>query len=346
MGSKSASRLVAAAATLPGEFEFISAIAADLGNHGPKRAYADWLKERGDPRASFVRELATLTGSLSRHSKPLDSEHFPKAWTNMLGLPLFESIVRFNLGEVKDVILRLARPIVTIETEQVRENAIPIGVSKFGGHPDLPDDADWPRCDYGPLGFLDQIAVQDLKNAQVSHCLPKVGLLSFFAYQDFEMGYQPGIVDSIPDDTQVLYTPASANLKRRKPPEDLNKEGNAILPACQLTLRETWDLPGLDDKVAPAYAADLKKLREDESGERLKSIRRRCHPLGHHLMGYPVHLSAAEDTSPGPEWMHLLCLYSDDNLGWSWCDGGHLAVYVHEDDLRSGQFRRIYGYAA
>lgn len=334
---------VEAATNQADEHKFIAAIVADLPNDDLRLVYADWLEERGDARSVYIRQLVAAAAGSTKAKFP-DSRPFARAWTNMLGTPLLKGIVEHGLTEVRDAVLRVARPILTIETEPVKESLIGTGGSKFGGHPDLPGGVAWPTCAYGPLGFLGQIALGDMHDTQVGRELPQDGLLSFFAYQNFETGHQPG-VEKDAGDTCVLHTPAAATLERREPPNDLNTEGNAILPACRLTMCETWDLPDCEDKLPRSHAADLKKLQKSDLGSALHELRSACHSFGHHLLGYSVHFRTS-DPSPGATWRHLLCLHSDDNLGWSWCDGEHLAVYVHKDDLRKGTFRRIYGYAS
>jgi uncharacterized protein (TIGR02996 family) len=345
MSSRKVGPSLQAAATLDGEYQFISAIVSDLRDEGPKLIYADWLEERGDPRSRFVRELVSAARSLSAETKLPKGGSYPRAWTNMLGVPLLKGIIEYDLVDVKDAILSLARPIVTITTKPTKDSLIGVGDSKFGGSPDLPSSTDWPRCERGPLGFLGQIALPDLKRAQVARQLPTDGLLSFFAYQNYISGYQPGVVEGVAGDTCVLYTADPAGLQRREPPDDLGKVGNEILPACRLAFCETWDLPDRDDNLPRKYAVDLKKLRQGERGERLHEVRSDCHPFGHHLLGYSVHFRTS-DPSPGPEWPHLLCLDSDDNLGWSWCDGEHLAIFIREKDLQRGNFTRVSGYAS
>jgi uncharacterized protein (TIGR02996 family) len=345
MSPKNSAASLEVAATLPGEYGFISAIVSDLRDVSTKLIYADWLEEHGDPRSTYVRELVAAARSLTEHTKLPQAGSYPRAWTNMLGVPLLEGMIEFGLVDVKDAVLRLARPIVTIATKPIKESLIAVGGSKFGGRPDLPTDVEWPACAEGPLGFLGQIALRDVKGTQVSRSLPDDGLLSFFAYQNIDTGYQPGVVEQIASDTQVLYTSGSATLKRRKPPEDLDEESNGILPACRLAFCETWDLPDREDRLPAAYAADMKKLQKGGRGEKLHDLREKCRPFGHHLLGYSVHFRTS-DPSPGTDWPHLLCLDSDENLGWSWCDGEHLAVFVHEEDLRNGSFARIYGYAS
>jgi uncharacterized protein (TIGR02996 family) len=344
MSSSRTSPVIEAAAKLPGEYNFLAAIVAAPWDEGFRLVYADWLEEQGDPRSDFVRKLVTATRSLRKGTKLPDSRALPQAWTNMLGVPLLEGIVELDLVALKDAVLRLARPIVTITTEPVKEDLLEVSGSKFGGHPDLPRDTPWPTCDQGPLGFLGQIAIRDVKNTQVARSLPEDGLLSFFAYQSFKTGYQPGVVEAVENDTCVLITGASASRERRQPPEDLD-EGNAILPSCQLAFTETWDLPDIKDNLPAFLEADLEKLNQGKRADAVHDLRRKCHPFGHHLMGYSVHFRTS-DPSPGPEWPHLLCLDSDNNLGWSWCDGEHLAVFVHEEDLANGTFLRVYGYAS
>jgi uncharacterized protein (TIGR02996 family) len=346
MASRKAGPSLEAAATFPEEHEFIAAIVSAPWDDSVKLVYADWLEERGDPRSSFLRELVAATRPLKKGTMLPVSGSLPQAWANMVGVPLLKGILEFDLVELKDTILRLARPIVTIATRPAKDVLVRVGGSKFGGRPDLPRSVDWPTCEKGPLGFLGQIALRDLEPTQVVRFLPKDGLLSFFAYQSYETGYQPGVAEGVAGDTRVLYTREPTTLERREPPDELDEEGNEILPACRLAFCETWDLPDMEDTLPRAYAADMEQLRKGNYGDRSWEVRGTCHSFGHHLLGYSVHSRRPSDPSPGPDWLHLLCLCSDDNLGWSWCDGEHLAVFVHEQDMRSASFARIYAYAS
>jgi uncharacterized protein (TIGR02996 family) len=334
------------AATRPGEYEFLSAIVADLPDNAAKLVYADWLEEHGDRRATFVRQLVEATRSRKKNIQLPDAGAYPRAWTNMLGVLLLQGILAGDLVAVWDSVLRLARPILTLTTEPVAEKQLAVGQSKFGGHPDLPQTANWPTCEAGPLGFLGQINLDELAQTQVVRWLPRGGLLSFFAYQSYTSGHQPGAGPEVAGDTRVLYSPPSATLRRRPPPDDLGDDGNAPFHACRLGWCETWDLPDRQDVLPRQYSADRKKLDKGDRWEKVHEIRRQCHSFGHHLLGYSVHFRTMEDPSPGPDWSNLLCLNSDDHLDWSWCDGEHLAVFVHQDDLALGTIARVYGYAS
>jgi uncharacterized protein (TIGR02996 family) len=347
MPVKKSTSAVDVAAGDPDEFAFLSGIAADMRVDLPKSVYADWLEERGDDkRATFLRNMVAATSKLKKGTKLPASRTFPRAWRNMVGEPLYKGIVEHDLIEFKDEVLQLARPIVSIKTEPLDESEIPVGDSKFGGQPDLPPDTEWPSCKAGPLGFLAQFALADLKYTQIGCRLPKDGVLSVFVYQSWNTGAQPGNWDC-DNDTQLIYSPGSKKLARRNPPAGLDAEGNGIIQSCRLTMCEEWDLPSLRDMVPESHVAALQKLAAvlRYPDDRLHDMRVARESFGHHLMGYSVHFRT-DDPTPGQEWTHVLCLDSDDNLGWSWCDGQNLSIWVHKDDLGRGKFDRIFAYAS
>ena len=49
-----------------------------------------------------------------------------------------------ELGQFADEILNLIKPAIAVRTRRTSETGIPVGVSKFGGSPDLPEDSSWP----------------------------------------------------------------------------------------------------------------------------------------------------------------------------------------------------------
>ena len=56
----------------PQEEAFLAALAASPGDEGTRVVYADWLEERGDPRAEYVRieaQLHALPAAESRHPR-------------------------------------------------------------------------------------------------------------------------------------------------------------------------------------------------------------------------------------------------------------------------------------
>lgn len=338
-----------AGSALPSEESFLAAIAANLNDDAARLVYADWLEEQGDPRAKYVRDLVTAVKSLGASRKLPKSKH-PEEWTTLLGVPLYAGLIATETTELRASLLRLARPAVSLVTKPKKQSAIPIGASKFGGDADLPKSVEWPKWERGYLGFLCQINLADLRGMPAAAWLPESGLLSFFAWQSFDDGHQPGQMADACGDTQVVYSPSSAKLARRKRPvvdeDDFDdEEANGPRPSCAVTLAPAWDLPSARDAVPPGLAADLARFQSDDLYEKLHEIRSEILGFGHHLLGYSVHFRT-DDPTPGPEWAHLLCLDSDDNLGWSWCDGEHLAVYMKQNQIDDRTFAGASGYAS
>ena len=54
------------------------------------------------------------------------------------------------------------------------------GVSRLGGEPDMDPDAEWPLGPEGSLGFLGQIDLAEVRQADALEWLPATGLLQFF----------------------------------------------------------------------------------------------------------------------------------------------------------------------
>lgn len=117
----------------------------------------------------------------------------------------------------------LYRPSIRLLATPV-EDDLPVGVSKFGGHPDLPDGVDWPTtqilCPRPSEGFLKahpnerrlpedgiihlsfvgQINLKEIQPFDRESQLPKSGLLSFFYNpQVFASDTDPGSSSGIQD---------------------------------------------------------------------------------------------------------------------------------------------------
>jgi len=304
-----------------------------------RAVYADWLDESGDvDRAKFVRELSSAIESLGPNTQ-LPAIEGDVAWTNMLGLPLLQGVIKQQAGRCQEI-LTLARPSVTITTKRLRsgKDKTEIGSSKFLGEPDLPSDVPWPRCEYGPLAFLAQIDMSEISTSQVCRYLPSFGILSFFGFSDAEEGIEPGF--GIDDDVKIFWFPNADGLVRTPAPSDVNELAETCSPAA-LEFVETWDLPSVGDAVSPHMVSAMAAFeKDDDDWEILHDMRVGLNGCGNHLGGYSCHFRT-DDLDPGAEWNHILCLDSDRNTPWSWCDGEHLALYVHEEDLANKTFNRI-----
>ena len=86
-------------------------------------------------------------------------------------------IDRARLSVKKAEVARLVLPSVRFVANPNQD--MPVGESRLGGLPDLPEDANWPGTANAALDFLLQINLSDVSNAQPGGPLPKSGLLSF-----------------------------------------------------------------------------------------------------------------------------------------------------------------------
>ena len=316
----------AAAARLPGEADILATVVADLRDETPRLVYADWLEERSDPRGAFLRKfVAAARGAGDARLPP--SRRFPRVWRDVVGVTLIERLHALGLTDRRDALLGLARPTVMLSPKPAKGKALPVGGSRFGGLPDLPQGVAWPAWDKGPLGFLAQINLADLHGTLAGRDLPPRGLLSFFVFNDAEEGMPAPDKGS----WQVLYAPDPSALRPHPAPDGLD-EWNPLAPAHRLTFAETLDLPGRDSPWGDQVGIGLDRW---EAYHELRLALRPSHP---HLLGYSRVRSLLEDPIPGADWRHLITFDSDDDLGWTWGDGDQLYYFVRERDLRRGRF--------
>src|SRR4051794_41142036 len=94
---------------LAGERNWMANILSDLSDDATKLVYADWLEEHGDSRSDFLRGFVKATGSMN----PSDFPHgkgLPEEWLELIGYRLLKRVADKKLPELKDRVLRLARP--------------------------------------------------------------------------------------------------------------------------------------------------------------------------------------------------------------------------------------------
>ena len=216
-----------------------------------------------------------------------------------------------------DFILRLAKPCVRIKLAD--GGGIEDSVSRFGGHPFLPTDFQWPTHDVGEYRFLGQINFAQIVDRPES--LPDSGLLSiFFAFdEDGEVFWG--------DDGYVLafYWPAFEghsifNSPTEDVPESIAIEltGGIDIPRDE-DLRSDWPF---DDDALYELTDAL-----DENSE--------------YMLGYPSFTSLAYDPTPEGDWISLLTVHSLDEFGWCWHDGDKLMVFIEANKLANRDFSSL-----
>lgn len=235
--------------------------------------------------------------------------------------------------------------------------SLPLGASHFGGEPDLPPAAAWPRWREGPLSFLAQLDLATLPDP--TGLLPERGtLLFFYDAKTLPWGFDPADEGG----ARVLYSEAEARVLTRTPfPEDLPPE--ARYAARTLEARPVVTLPTDGERAGL-------ELEEDEDWERYAELESGITGLDpqHRVLGWPAELQnpmelecqlvsngiycgnsegyrseAAQQLAPGAdEWILLCQLDSDEAQGWMWGDLGRLYFWIKRGHLRARRFDRVW----
>jgi uncharacterized protein (TIGR02996 family) len=316
---------------LTGECEWLASVVANLSDDSLKLVYADWLEERGDDRASFLRAFVAASRSMEPSDFP-DAEGLSEEWLELIGYRLLERIAAKDVPELKAPALRLARPALRMKKTAADDKKIAVGASKIGGQPDLPPGYTWPpggdchaiyNDDTGGTdrlaGFLAQVNFAEIADTLAARDLPAAGVLSFFCFQDIENDNP----DSI--GAKAVFFPDPTALARTAPPKELT-EGNGVMPPHRLTFEETLDLPTASDgpwggELRPDPDADYSKV------------------LGHfrslnfeNLLGY-ARATSGPDPTPSKRSRHLIVLRNAAEC--------RLHIQLDQDDLAARNFDKI-----
>ncbi|QJW93636.1 DUF1963 domain-containing protein [Frigoriglobus tundricola] len=317
---------------LEGESEWLAAVVANLLDDNAKLVYADWLQERGDDRAAFVRGLVTASRTLSPSDFPEPDPGYPEEWLELIGYRLVERIARSGHLELKEPALRLARPALRMVKTETDDTQLGVGASKIGGMPDLPPGYSWPpgnecRAIYYEdtshvkrlAGFIAQVNLADVSHTQAARDLPRSGLLSFFCFQDMKND-NPDLIGA-----KAVYFPDTTGMLRAQPPKELT-EGNHAMPAAQLTFVETLDLP---ERSSGPWAGELEPKPGVDYADVLDFFREINF---NNVLGYGRSTSGGDPT-PSKDDRHLIVLENSA--------GCRLHIQIHKDDLAARDFDKI-----
>jgi uncharacterized protein (TIGR02996 family) len=308
---------------LPGEADVLANVLADLSDHDAKLVYADWLEERGDKRGPLLRDFVTAYRARKKWPalKPA-----PPVWRELVGLTLMAQFRGTPLESHTDRLLARARPALACASDEAPEKALAVGASKYGGRPDLPPAAKWPRLRGAPLAFLGQFNLAELHASPVARELPGAGILSVFAAHDEEGGN-----DDFPKGSwRLFYFPDASQLARREFDSDLPDESR--FPSCRLWFTEWLTLPSEDSPWGKGLFA------ESEAADAYADLFV-DRALGDHILGHPFPIQG--DILGKKTVRHLLTVGGNDDTGWEWGDGGALYFTLDEKHLRAGKFDRL-----
>jgi uncharacterized protein (TIGR02996 family) len=319
---------------LDGERAFVTAIVENLADDTTKLVYADWLEERGDKRAQFLRSFVEASRLMTPAVFP-KTQGFSEEWLELIGFRILERIATAGEAvlELRDRVLRLARPALRMVKEPIDDEEIAVGASKIGGLPDLPPGFAWPdggachaiynsdtRGTKRLAGFLAQVNIAEVATSMAAKDLPSAGLLSFFCFQDIE--------NDDPDSigAKAIFFPDAQDLVRKEPPEELT-DGNTEIEPCQLTFHETLDLP---EVYSGPWSRDLNPGTDAHSDFEALDYFRTLN--FENMLGYG-RATTGDDPTPSKESRHLIVLRNAVEC--------MLHIQISQKDLAARNFDKI-----
>ncbi len=238
----------------------------------------------------------------------------------------------------------LLRPAIALQGTRDDDENIAVGASKFGGTPDVPASFEWPMWQEVPINFMAQINLDEIAAFDVENVLPSSGVLSFFYYQYNWEEEEPILVHGLEEEAGAWRVFHFAEpLERTAGPAGWNNESSNHIGSGRMTASLVVDLP-----PRPLGISDDWTNEEWQTHESL--IEHFAIEEPHLMLGYPIphwwdaRIDAARITGRGePEdWKLLLQLNSDEELSWMWGDMGSLFYLIHCDDLKAGDFSRVW----
>tara|TARA_Y100001954_G_C15698533_1_gene546536 strand:- start:67 stop:1056 length:990 start_codon:yes stop_codon:yes gene_type:complete len=315
---------------IKGELDWIKKVATHPLNVDILKDYYDWLKSHNESRAIYLKQLINV---LNRKflSNLKNKVKAPKEWLDIIGYSLIKELKNDNGMKHVNILRPLLRPAFKLETNDKLDDKIPIGKSKIGGLPDLPDSLNWPTGEECKInwnystdgenqlaGFIAQINFSDFKGVADIFNIPSSGILSIFCFQDGENGDPENI------GVGAYYFKDTDTLKRVAPPLLLS-EGNKTMPSeklnfeMMLDLPETYDGPWTDD-----YGFDTNEHKSFFDSLRDSNF--------YNFLGYARSTTGGDPTKSKDD-QHLFILET--------CYDCRIHLQINKENLKENQFEKI-----
>ncbi|PTY06798.1 hypothetical protein DB346_00630 [Verrucomicrobia bacterium LW23] len=246
---------------------------------------------------------------------------------------LLEHLQEYGMADAAEAILGSAMESVILYAEEPEDYARP-GTTRLGGWPDLHGDMEWPMEDGQYFSFLAQINLADL--APFAPPLPATGMLYFYlGRNDRTHGVEHRVIYSSADvaELQPLMWPEDAEMRSAN--DDFTEGGHRAV------FKRFLSLPDSREPVLAGLGAD-----EFDYMDMRHDWRERCEASHHGMFAWPDFMhkntrhQAATLTRRGTadDWILLLALVYDPDVGFDFWDSGTLNILIHRDDLAAGNF--------
>jgi len=273
---------------------------------------------------------------------------------------LVEELRRQGIPEAESLGTLAAPQYRLIATRSSLSN-VPIGGTRFGGSPDVPNDFAWPYHRERPLTFLAQFDLSIIRTKELPDC---GWLLFFYDVAEQPMGYDPIHKGG----ARVVHFDCPREELSRSEHPDVTSAGGPFEP-CSLQLRYAVALPDVNDRSLAEYIANG---CESDTSRYRAHVHTLCDVTAaepnHHLLGHPRLIqgdvrdqcqlvtngiycgdpsgykhpkadSLLKDASN--DWQLLLELDSDEaGPDWIWGNEGRIDYFIRRSDLLARAFDR------
>lgn len=241
-----------------------------------------------------------------------------------------------------------------------------IGVTRFGGSPDVPPGFEWPTHDGVDARFVAQLDLAELSALMPDNPLPRDGLLSFFWWQEDPHGCDPdGCRVHLFARQGLCPHPDPWSLKAKKVGLIGRLLGSKPSPlgqgwqGCTATPRFTWWLNHLTLESGLFGQLTDKECDLLFGGLESELAQAGLPGEGHHALGcaQPIQSAVEVEAEVDPcstgkaaweaaaaragDWRCLLEVVSDDAPGFCFGDWGNLYFMMKEADLKQGRFNQV-----
>ena len=256
-----------------------------------------------------------------------------------------DAVVRAGFPDLADRAVRATRGAVLVDRTVLRRSPTALGVSRFGGLPDMPVGEPWPQCAGRAQSFLAQVRVRDLPVS--AGVLRRVGgLLLVFSDIEFEDPTDTGYGLAAGRCTTIVRAPRGTRLARRALP----RMPQLRLRSARMRFTARPDIPDTRADEPRLYAPmrDVHVARDRHQAwwsvrDQLLGRANRAHKLLGHLEqvnGESGRCYWRTQRAAGA-WRHLITVGWDERLGFEIADGGRLQIVISPSDLARGRFEDV-----
>lgn len=245
------------------------------------------------------------------------------------------------------------------------EASLDLGVSHFGGKPDVPEGFQWPIYQNMPLTFLAQLSCKELAPLDINHELPETGLLSFFYALDNEcFGYDARDIDGFRafwfDENEPLHTQEfviGVSKKNMLPRLGIRYEREATYPHCEdFTILNNGQIEDYNkfeeaEKELGIHRTDAMHRTLGWADLIQNNTTWRCELLSQGYSFGPEFMKIPEEIREGSKlpsvhrWKLLFQLgtVKEGDYTLMFGDAGKIYFYIPEEDLKARRFDRVCG---